>query len=149
VRAELEALAVRLALPSLTPADHDVLAGHLGEMLRAADAGDPVAEAAADAAFHAHLVGRCGNTTLERLWSMLEPYSRTYITIAVPGGDRRQMAALHAPVLDALRSGDTHEAESAIRDHFSRARDSLAARWPEDGDAGRAQAFAPSPETTA
>jgi DNA-binding GntR family transcriptional regulator len=101
-------------------------------MLDAADAGDPVAEAAADAAFHAHLVGRCGNTTLQRLWAMLEPYSRTYITIAIPGGDTHQMAALHAPVLDALRSGDVGLAEAAIRDHFTRARDSLAERWPAD-----------------
>jgi DNA-binding GntR family transcriptional regulator len=134
VRGELEALAVRLVLPALTRDDHGVLAGHLADMLRAAEAGDAVAEAAADAAFHAHLVGRCGNTTLQRLWSMLEPYSRTYITIAVPGGDRREMAALHAPVLDALRTGDAALAEAAIRDHFATARDSLAARWPADDD---------------
>jgi DNA-binding GntR family transcriptional regulator len=132
VRAELEALAVRLAMPTLTADDYTLLATHLGEMLRAAEAGDAVAEAAADAAFHAHLVARSSNATLQRLWSLLEPYSRTYITIAVPGGDRHQMAALHAPILDALRSGDPHLADTAIRDHFTRARDSLAARWPAD-----------------
>ena len=132
VRAELEALAVRLALPTLTAGDHATLAAHLAAMVGAAEAGDAVAEAAADAAFHGHLVARCGNATLARLWGQLEPYSRTYITIAVPGGDRREMAALHGPVLDALRSGDPARADAAIRDHFARARDSLAARWPDD-----------------
>jgi DNA-binding GntR family transcriptional regulator len=131
VRAELEALAVRLAMPRLTAADHHHLAGLLDQMLRAADAGDTVAEAAADAAFHGYLMERAGNLTLHRVWGRLEPYSRTYITLAVPGGDRRRMAALHAPVLDAIRTGDSALAEVAIREHFSTARNSLADRWAE------------------
>jgi DNA-binding GntR family transcriptional regulator len=131
VRAELEAMAARLAMPGMTGADHDHMAGLLDEMLRAADAGDTVGEAAADAAFHGYLVERTGNGTLRRVWGMLEPYSRTYINMAVPGGDRREMAALHRPVLDALRSGDTALAEAAIREHFGTARASLAARWTE------------------
>ena len=52
VRAELEALAVRLALPRLADAD---LAGSRSTWTTccaAADAGDTVAEAPADAAFH-------------------------------------------------------------------------------------------------
>ena len=133
VRAELEAMAARLAVPQLTPEDHDHMAGLLDQMLRAAEAGDTVAEAAADAAFHGYLVERAGNGTLRRVWSQLEPYSRTYINMAMPGGDRREMAALHRPVLDALRSGDTAEAEAAIRGHFATARSSLATRWIESG----------------
>src|SRR5689334_13258252 len=78
----------------------------LDEMLRCAADGDTIGEAAADAAFHAWLVDRAGNGTLRRLWGQLEPYSRTYINMAVPGGDRRLMAELHRPILDAVRSGD-------------------------------------------
>ena len=134
VRAELEAMAARLAMPRLVADDLAVMDGLVDEMRRCADAGDTVGEAAADAAFHAALVDRAGNATLRRLWGQLEPYSRTYINIAVPGADRREMAELHAPVLDALRSGDASLAEDAIRQHFSTARASLAARWP-DADA--------------
>jgi len=134
VRAELEAMAARLALPCLTAEDHDHMAAFLDEMMRAAEAGDTVGEATADAAFHGYLVERAGNGTLRRVWSQLEPYSRTYINMAVPGGDRRQMAALHRPVLDALRSGDTTLAEAAIRAHFLTARASLAERWSESAD---------------
>jgi DNA-binding GntR family transcriptional regulator len=142
VRAELEAMATRLALPWLTPGDLDAMSGFVEGMLRAADAGDTVEEASADAAFHAHLVERAGNRTLKRVWSQLEPYSRTYINIALPGGDRRQMAELHVPVLDALRTGDPALAEAAIRQHFATARASLAERWPDPAGS------TPAPERT-
>jgi DNA-binding GntR family transcriptional regulator len=142
VRAELEAMAARLAMGRLTGDDLDHMATLVGDMLRAADAGDTVGEVAADAAFHAYLVERAGNRTLQRVWSQLEPYSRTYINVTAPGGDRRRMAALHAPVLEALRSGDAAVADAAIRDHFSTARASLAERWPDPA------VRAPAPERT-
>jgi DNA-binding GntR family transcriptional regulator len=142
VRAELEAMAARLALPAFTAVDLDTMSGFVDAMLRAADAGDTVEEASADAAFHGYLVERTGNGTLMRVWSQLEPYSRTYINMALPGGDRRQMAALHAPVLDALRSGDSALAEAAIRQHFATARASLADRWPDTAG------LSPAPERT-
>src|SRR5436190_14045830 len=123
-------MAARLAMPRLVAGDLEVMDGLVDEMRRCADAGDTTGEAAAEAAFHAALVDRAGNATLRRLWGQLEPYSRTYITIAVPGADRREMADLHAPVLDALRSGDASLADDAIRQHFSTARASLAERWP-------------------
>ena len=50
VRSELEALVVRLAVPRLTDEDLGVLGGYMDAMDWAAEAGDTVAEAAADAA---------------------------------------------------------------------------------------------------
>ena len=129
VRAELEAMAARLAVPSLTAADLDHFQGLLDEMLRCAEAGDTVAEAAADAAFHGYLVERAGNATLTRVWAQLAPYSRTYINMAIPGGDRHLMAALHGDVIDALRTGDEDRADMAVRQHFATASTSLAERW--------------------
>lgn len=142
VRAELEAMAARLAVPRLVPDDLEAMAGLLAEMRRCADAGDTVGEAAADAAFHAALVDRAGNATLRRLWGQLEPTSRTYINMAVPGGNPRQMAELHAPILDAVMFGDAATAEAVIRQHFTIARASLAERW---SDAGTAADLAASP----
>lgn len=134
VRSELEALVVRLALPRLTEEDFDHLAALLEAMHHAAEAGDTVAEASADAAFHGYLVDAAGNGTLKRVWGMLEPYSRTYITIATPGADRRRIAGLHGPVLDALRSRDVTEADAAIRNHFADAKTMLAGLWTEPAD---------------
>jgi DNA-binding GntR family transcriptional regulator len=144
VRAELEAMAARLAVPSLTAADLDHFQGLLDEMLRCADAGDTVAEAAADAAFHGYLVERAGNVSLARVWAQLAPYSRTYINMAIPGGDRHLMAALHGDVIDALRSGDQDRADMAVRHHFATASASLAERWPDPA----VPAPAPDPERT-
>jgi DNA-binding GntR family transcriptional regulator len=134
VRAELEALGVRLAVPRLTGDDLDQLGAYLADMRRAAAAGDAVGEASADAAFHGYLIERAGNSTLKRVWGMLEPYSRTYITIAVPGSDRHLIAERHAPVLDALRARDADEADSAIRHHFADASAMLADLWSDGAD---------------
>ncbi len=136
VRSELEALVVRLAMPRLTEEDLARLATLLEAMHAKARTGDTVGEASADAAFHGYLVDVAGNGTLKRVWSLLEPYSRTYITLAVPGADRHRIAGLHTPVLEALRSGDTALAQQAIHDHFDHARTMLADLWPADADAG-------------
>jgi DNA-binding GntR family transcriptional regulator len=129
VRAELESLGARLAIPRLTDEDFCVLAGYLDEMRRAADDGDVYAEATADAAFHGRIVELSGNATLQRVWKTLEPFSRTYITMVVPGVDRRRIAELHAPVLAALQLRDASVAEAVIHDHFADTAAMLASLW--------------------
>lgn len=128
VRCELEALAVRLALPKLTAADMEHLASCVEEMRRASVAGDTIAEASADAAFHRHVVAQSGNGTLFRVWERLQPFSRTYISLAIPGADQARIIGLHAGVLAALQAGDAAEAELAIRHHFSDTGSMLIAR---------------------
>ncbi len=145
VRSELEALVVRLAVPRLTDHDIAVLSGYMDAMDHAAEAGDTVAEAAADARFHGCLVEIANNSTLARVWGLLEPYSRTYISLAVPGADRRRIAGLHVPVLDALRARDVVTAEAAIRHHFDDAEAMLARLWtaPEPSETAQPTARAP------
>lgn len=133
VRAQLESLGARLALTRMTDADLGALARDLDEMRRAARDGDPHAEATADAAFHGLIVELAGNATLVRVWRTLEPFSRTYITIGMPGADRHRIADLHGPVLDALRERDPDRAEAALRRHYADAGDMLARLWVEPG----------------
>ena len=118
VRAELESLGARLAVPRLTDEDLEALAGYIEEMRRSAEDGDYYAEATADAAFHGRIIALAGNATLERVWRTLEPFSRTYITMVVPGVDRRRIADLHAPILAALRLRDPDAVTSVLHDHF-------------------------------
>lgn len=129
IRAELESLGARLAIPRLTDEDLRALAGYLDEMRRAAEDGDYYAEATADAAFHGRIIELSGNTTLERLWRTLEPFSRTYITMVVPGVDRRQIAELHVPILAALRLRDPEGAAAVLHDHFAITAAMLANLW--------------------
>ena len=135
VRSSLETLGVRLALPQLTPDDLAELEGCLDAMRRAADAQDAHAEATADTRFHGRLIEIAGNATLERVWRRLEPFSRTYLTMITPGADRRRIANLHEPVLDALRAGSADGAATAIERHFSVARMMLGTPWDEQPSA--------------
>ncbi|MGZ3588149.1 MAG: GntR family transcriptional regulator [Candidatus Limnocylindrales bacterium] len=131
VRSVLESLGARLALPHITPADLDELQAHVGQMHAAAAAGDVHAEAIADAAFHGRIVTLAGNATLERVWRNLEPFSRTYITLVMPGADLGRIADLHAPILEAMRCGDADGTSEALRHHFADAGAMLSTLWAE------------------
>ncbi|HEX6399850.1 MAG TPA: GntR family transcriptional regulator [Actinomycetota bacterium] len=131
VRSTLETLAARLALPRMTQDDIVELARHHDTMQAAARAGDGHAVAEADARFHARIVELADNGTLERVWRSLEPFSRTYLTLAVPGADPQWSADLHGPILDALRSRDVNAVVASLEHHFDEVRANMARRWPD------------------
>jgi DNA-binding GntR family transcriptional regulator len=139
VRSQLEALAARLAVEHMTDADLEQLAGSLGEMRRAARAADLHAEALADALFHGRIVDLSGNAMLRRVWQMLEPLSRTYITLVAPGADRHAIADMHQPILDALRSRDAGRAAAALDRHYTAAGAMLANLWAGDDASAASQ----------
>ena len=145
VRSALEALAARLAVPRLSDSEvADLLA--LGrEMEAAARRGDGHAVASADARFHAGIVAAAGNRTLERTWRSLEPYSRTYLSLFVPGADPAWSAHLHAPILEALRRRDVESVVDALADHFREAGENMARRWSEADPPARAPRTASAP----
>ena len=129
IRAELESLAARLAIPRLGDADFAELDAYVVQMQGAADAGDRHAVATADAAFHGRIVEAAGNATLLRVWRTLEPFSRTYITIVAPGTDPRRIADEHVPVLEALRSRSPDQCTHTLHQHFSNAAAMLEQSW--------------------
>jgi len=132
VRSTLEALASRLAVPRLTDSDLAELAGHFEAMRAAARHGDGHGVAEADARFHGRIVELAGNSTLQKVWRSLEPFSRTYLTLAVPGADPQWSADLHGPVLEALERRDVDAVVGALERHFDEARQNMARRWPDD-----------------
>jgi DNA-binding GntR family transcriptional regulator len=132
VRSTLEALAARLAVPRLTDADLAELGAHLEAMRVAAGKDDGRAVAEADARFHGRIVELADNDTLVKVWRSLEPFSRTYLTLVVPGADPQWSASLHAPVLAALERRDVEEVVDALQRHFDEVRDNMARRWPDD-----------------
>jgi len=132
VRSALEALAARLGVPRMTDANLAELAGHLDAMRAAARSDDGHAVAEADARFHARIVELADNGTLGRVWRSLEPFSRTYLTLVVPGADPQWSADLHAPILAALQRRDTEAVVDALRRHFDEVSDNMARRWRDD-----------------
>lgn len=132
VRSTLEALAARLAVPRMTADDLAELAGYLETMRAAAREGDGHGVAQADARFHSRIVELARNGTLEKVWRSLEPFSRTYLTLAVPGADPLWSANLHAPILDALKQGNVEAVVAALRQHFHEVSENMSRRWPDD-----------------
>jgi DNA-binding GntR family transcriptional regulator len=133
VRSALEVLAARLAVPRMSEADVAELVDYGDAMETAAAAGDGPAVADADAKFHARIVEIADNRTLARAWRSLEPFSRTYMSLVVPGADPEWSAHLHTPIIDALRRRDVEAVVTAIEGHFVEAGENMARRWPEDG----------------
>lgn len=118
VRAALEALAARLAAERITDAELDALDELLDRMRLAARRGDAHDQSQANASFHATIVRAARNSTLERQWRMLEPFSRTYLTVSRPGIDLVHLSDRHVPILDALRRHEPDAAAEAMHDHL-------------------------------
>ncbi len=134
VRSSLEALGARLAVPRLTDADIAELAGHLEAMRAAARVDDGHAVAEADARFHGRIVELADNGALLRVWRSLEPFSRTYITLVVPGADPTWSADLHGPIQAAIERRDAAAVVDALQRHFEEVSENMARRWLDDVD---------------
>jgi DNA-binding GntR family transcriptional regulator len=132
VRSALEALGARLAVPRMTGPDLAELEACFDAMQAAAGSDDGHSLAEADARFHGRIVELADNATLERVWRSLEPFSRTYLTLVVPGADPHWSADLHAPILNALRERDTEAVVIALGRHFDEVSEHMARRWPDD-----------------
>jgi DNA-binding GntR family transcriptional regulator len=127
VRAALESLAAQLAADTMTLAELEELDALYSEMLAAARRGEAHDQSRADAAFHGAIARGTRNATLERQWSYLEPYSRTFITLSRPGADLVELAEEHLPILAALRAGDGKRAGKAMHRHLMHAAKALGA----------------------
>ena len=132
VRAALETLAARLAAVRMGDDALGELRALLGAMQVAAAAGDAHEQSQADAAFHAAIVRGAGNATLERQWSFLEPYLRTYVTVSRAGTDLAHLADSHRPVLEALAARDPEAAAAALHAHLMDAASVLEAHAGDD-----------------
>lgn len=121
VRAELEALAGRLAAERRTEQCIADLEAIYAAMEEAATRGDAHDQAIHRTRFHARIVAAAHNKTLTRQWSMLEPFSRTYLTASTPDLDLHWMSKRHEPLLAAIRDQDPDLAEERSRTHAAEA----------------------------
>jgi DNA-binding GntR family transcriptional regulator len=117
VRGELEALAARQAATRITDKQVEELRVLIEEMREMAEKGDTHAHALRNTAFHSTVVKASGNRTLMRIWSMLEPYARTYVTAKVPGIDLFWLGDRHLVIVEALVAGDPDRAAETMRAH--------------------------------
>lgn len=131
VRSAIEVLGARLAMARLSEDDIVELLAIGDQMQEAADASDGKRLAIVDASLHERIMQLAGNRTLLRVWRSLEPMSRTYITLTGPRSDPQWSAALHDPILEAVRERDTEGVVRAIEGHFDEIRERLAGHLTE------------------
>jgi DNA-binding GntR family transcriptional regulator len=125
VRGELEAIAARAATRRIDAGTLDRMRELLDAMRASAERGDAHAQAVQNSQFHTCVIDASGNRTLQRLWAMLEPFARSYLTATVPGADLRWLAERHSAILEALESGDPNRAARAMRTHAREAEDQV------------------------
>ena len=119
VREALETLAIRLAMPRLTPADIDALERDQAEMRDAATAGDAERFFVANTAFHARFVTCAGNDYLKAIYEPLIDQMRRYRSPSADlrGGLERSLDE-HEAILRAVRAGDATEAVRLLSEHI-------------------------------
>ena len=126
VRATLEALAARLAVPNLTEADLDDLQQLVDDMVRASEQGDERGMLERNYAFHRKIVQASNNSALIRAWSMFQFSYWTSVSTAALHDDLVFLAKRHEPVLEGLRSGDPELAAERMQEHIIGLVDELA-----------------------
>jgi DNA-binding GntR family transcriptional regulator len=113
IRAALEEVAARAAAERLGGAVGP-LEREIAAMAKAKDTHDQVDH---DVRFHRMIVEASGNARLLEIWSGLQVEARTAITAVRTGLDRKEVAARHEPIVEALRRGDAETAGREIRIH--------------------------------
>jgi DNA-binding GntR family transcriptional regulator len=140
VRAEIDALAARLAAARISDATLDALEGLIEEMLAQLEAGDFSAVTAADVRFHQLIAEASGNHALNQAFDQLAPFARTFITLTLPDVDVREIVLEHRPILTALRTQDASAAAEAARAHQLSVSELLQSHFPSAlGDPSQAQ----------
>lgn len=121
LRGELEAIAARSAVrrgaePLLAP-----MRALLDDMRASAARGDARTQSLQNSQFHNCIIEGSGNRTLQRMWAMLEPFARTYLTATVPGADLHWLAERHAAIVEAFEAADPERAAAVMRGHARQA----------------------------
>jgi DNA-binding GntR family transcriptional regulator len=130
VRAEVDALAARLAADRIPDATLETLGGLVDEMFDRLEAGDFSGVTEADVRFH-HLIAEASeNHALVRAFDQLAPFARTFITLTLPDVDVRGIVQEHRPILEALRARDADRAAEAARAHQLSVSELLQSHFP-------------------
>ncbi|MFD1883318.1 GntR family transcriptional regulator [Paracoccus pacificus] len=120
VRAELEALAARLAARHATPEEIRVLF----ELVRQDQAviGDPPLMARANRRFHHQIHLASHNRFLVQQLEMVQKTMALMVRSTLAAEGRGQIAlGEHKAIVEAIAAGDSSAAETALRDHISNA----------------------------
>lgn len=133
VRAEVDALAARLAADRLDSDTIALLEECHAAMSSAHEASDYIAMTQADAQFHQTIAQVSGNDAVCRVFAQLEPFARTFITLTSPNVELSGILHEHHGILEALVAGDGELAAQRARDHQLSVRKAFFNETDDDG----------------
>lgn len=125
VRSEIDALAARLAAEFLDEGGLEELHDTFERMTAFYKEGDYVGMSRADADFHHAIARASGNGAVERVFSQLDPFARTFITLTSPKVQIERILSQHQGILEALGQRDGDLAAERARDHQLSVRDAF------------------------
>lgn len=121
LRAELERLALELALPTPDPARLERCREAIGEMQRAAEHNDKAAMTRAGLQFHISLVALAGHQRVENTYRSMALQMQLCMVLNNDARrdleDLHQHVARHQHILDVVETGDAEAALTALREH--------------------------------
>lgn len=135
-RGALETLVAGHAARRATAEDCTRLEEIVGEMRRAVAAGDLMGYSTLNGRFHGELQRIAGHATALRLLAALtsQVVRFQYRAILIPGRAARSLAE-HEEIAAAVRAGDAHRAEGAMRHHLHHVVEALGRAMAEHGAA--------------
>jgi len=118
VREELECMALRLAVPSMTAADLEALRDLAAACERMARKGDRVETFRADSRFHLAIASAGGNRCLQDVLARLDVKIQMCRAFAcVSPAKIRRSVAMHRAILDTIERRDVKAAQKLMREH--------------------------------
>lgn len=120
VRAELEGLAIKVAIPQITDEQVDELESIYKKMKTVKDLKKQVE---LDVQFHEYIVKASHNSILERAWKSVSVAHWTYYGIY--NFDKIDLIERHDALVKAFRNRDAQKATDLIRKHFLELKDQL------------------------
>lgn len=116
----LEALALRLALPQVTPAALEEMRAANARLAEALDAGDTCAALDADRAVHGAIIAMSGNAELQAMLAALISKVQRIERAFWGAADRRASVADHERLIACMRAGDAAGAQNALARNWER-----------------------------
>jgi DNA-binding GntR family transcriptional regulator len=117
LRAEIDALAARLAASTITPEGLEQLRALQDQMRSSVKNRDLTAFSEDNSRFHGQIAAASLNSPLLRVYNQLEPFAKSYVSASLPRPDLDVMLAQHDAIIDGLASRDAEAAAQAAREH--------------------------------
>lgn len=127
LRSTLEAMAIRLVMPSPAPELLEDLEATVDAMEQASLAGDHQALSSLDVQFHETLIRASGHERLFRTWESMSIQIRLLSRQVIDNiySDLERVPGRHGALIAAIRAGDSDAAEVQIRNHIDSVADRI------------------------